>query len=92
MSSIRSSFDELSVMVACTRTRPCSHEVAEQDPDDPDRHGRERGDLGDRALVAQVEHPLRAGTQVGVGARVVRLDGAGWPPSGGRRQPSSARP
>src|SRR5512145_2015320 len=53
------------------------HEVAEQDPDDPDRHGRQRGDLGDRALVAQVENPQRTDTQLGVDARVSRLDAQG---------------
>src|SRR5512145_2534491 len=53
------------------------HQVAEQDTDDPDRHVRQRGHLRDRALVAQLENPQRADAQLGVGARVARLEAEG---------------
>ena len=77
MSSIRSSFDEVSVMVACTWTRPCSTRSPEEDADDPDRHGDERGDLGDGARVAG-----RRGLRSAAGLRS-GLKPPGWRTQGG---------
>src|SRR4051794_27495226 len=53
------------------------HQVAEQDADDPDRHGRQRGDLRDRPPVAQLEDPQRGDSQVAVRARVAWSDAHG---------------
>ncbi len=72
MSSRRSSCDESSVQGRLDPHVSLLDQVAEEDPDDADRHRDERGDLGDRPVVAHVEDLPSRFASTGLGGRRCR--------------------